>query len=232
MRDRPSAWSILARGPRYIIRVATVLALLRISERVGSVVDLLLGVDTGGFASAEDLKLSPTGHGFAPSPWSTLRRVLHPREVSAADVFLDIGAGKGRILLAAAISYGFGQVRGLEVSPDLVAIARRNFDDVRIPIKCGIVSIMLGDMVDVTLPDDVTVVYAYDPFEGDLFNALVRELIASVDRRPRTLRFIYLAPYQERQLLDTGRVQLVRRVRWGARRLDPRWGGVALYEVR
>jgi SAM-dependent methyltransferase len=229
--DRPPLRAILARGPRYIVRVGLLLSLLQLSERASGLIDLVLGVDTGGFVSAEELELSSTGHGFASSPWSTLRRVLPPSEVSPGDVFCDVGAGKGRILLAAAIGYRFARVLGIEVSPELVAIARRNLDALRLPTRSRAIAVEQSDMADLSLPDDVTIVYAYDPFEGDLFDALTRELIASVQRRPRALRFIYLAPYEEQQLLQTGRIRLIRRVRWGVRRLDPRWQGVALYEV-
>jgi SAM-dependent methyltransferase len=229
--DRPPLGAILARGPRYILRVGLLLGVLQISERAIALIEAVLGVDTGGFVSAGELELSPLGHGFAPSPWSTLRRVLPPHEVSPGDAFCDVGAGKGRILLAAAIGYRFARVLGIEASPKLVAIARQNVDALRLPVRSGTIAVEQGDMTDFSLPDDITIVYAYDPFEGDLFDALTRDLIASVQRRPRALRFIYLAPYQEHQLLQTGRIRLIRRVRWGVRRLDPRWQGVALYEV-
>jgi hypothetical protein len=232
MADRPPLRAALRRGPRYVVRVALVITLLRIGERASRLIDLALGVDTGGFVSAEDLQLGPAGHGFAPSPWSTLRRVLPKREVSSTDVFCDVGAGKGRIVIAAALQYRFARILGVEVAPELVETARRNVDAVRLAKKTKAVDIQTGDMAEFSLPDDVTVVYAYDPFEGELFDLLTRELIASVDRRPRVLRFIYLASYDEQSLLGTGRVRLVRRVRWGVRRLDPKWPGVALYEIR
>lgn len=105
-------------------------------------------------------------------------------------------------------------------------------DRSRLASKTHAIDIEQGDIADFSLPDYVTVVYAHDPFEWDLFEALTSELIASVERRPRVLRLIYLASYQEQQLLATGRIRLLRRVRWGVRRLDPKWPGVALYEIR
>jgi hypothetical protein len=62
------------------------------------------------------------------------------------------------------------------------------------------------------IPDDVTVAYFYNPFRGEAFATVLRELLASVDRIPRPLRIIYHNARDEDVLLATGRVQVVRTV--------------------
>lgn len=56
----------------------------------------------------------------------------------------------------------------------------------------------------------MTVAYLNNPFRGELFDAVVEKLLASYDRRPRSLRLIYKTPLEEARLLGTGRVRLVR----------------------
>jgi hypothetical protein len=59
----------------------------------------------------------------------------------------------------------------------------------------------------------VTVAYLYNAFRGELFDAAVRALLASLDRRQRPLRLIYKTPLEEDRLLATGRAVRVRMVR-------------------
>ena len=52
------------------------------------------------------------------------------------DVFLDLGAGKGRMLLAAS-RYPFRRVIGVELSDRLAAIARSNVAAFRLRARSG-----------------------------------------------------------------------------------------------
>jgi len=60
------------------------------------------------------------------------------------------------------------------------------------------------------IPDDVTVVYMYNPFRGSTFDAVIAKLITSVEQRPRTVRLIYLNPKEHDRLMATGRFRLER----------------------
>ncbi len=173
-------------------------------------VDRPAGVDTARSVKLEELGLSGEGRThYEPSGWLDLRRVLRRSEVSGEDVFLDLGSGKGRVLLAAA-RYPFRRVIGVELSAELNAIAERNVRDYRGRHRCGEIELVTADVLDYEIPDDVTVVYAYNPFMGELFGAVVEKLLASVDRRPRQVRLIYKTPLEESRMLATGRFRLVK----------------------
>jgi hypothetical protein len=60
------------------------------------------------------------------------------------------------------------------------------------------------------VPDDVTVAYLYDPFQGETLDAVIGQLIASVDRSPRRLRVIYVTPTGGGRFDELSRVQLIR----------------------
>jgi hypothetical protein len=67
-----------------------------------------------------------------------------------------------------------------------------------------------ADVLHYRIPDDVTVVYMFNPFGGAVFDAAIGELIASVDRRPRRVRVIYRNGRNSERLTRTGRFRLVR----------------------
>jgi SAM-dependent methyltransferase len=135
--------------------------------------------------------------------WLDLPRVLHPGEITPEDVFLDLGSGKGRIVLQAT-QYRFARVIGVEISEDLTLIARRNVASCRLSTRCGAVELVHSDALDYTIPDDVSVVYLFNPFRGATFAGVLRRLEESVDRHPRTLRVIYRNAHHHDDLVGRG----------------------------
>jgi SAM-dependent methyltransferase len=179
----------------------------------GVVIDRILGVDTAQRVELARLGLEdPERVNYEAAGWRELRRVLRPAEVSRDDVFLDLGSGKGRMILLAS-RYRFGRVIGVEIAEPLTAIARRNVERCRLRPRCGEIELVTADVLDYRVPDDVSVVYMFNPFRGAIFDAVVAELIASVDRRPRPLRVIHRDGRTRDQLMRTGRFRLVRESR-------------------
>lgn len=62
---------------------------------------------------------------YVATPAPTVDAMLEFAEVSPEDVVYDLGAGDGRLVIAAAKQYGARGV-GVEIDPDLVALARDN----------------------------------------------------------------------------------------------------------
>ena len=203
------------------------------SAVTGVLFERRLGVRTDACISLDRLGVdAPDRKGYMPSGWLYLRRVLRPGDVGPDDVLLDVGSGMGRVVLQAAIDYPFGRVRGIEVSSELHAVAtdniRRNaqrFGATEVELECG-------DAVATAVPDDVTVVYLFNPFEGAAFTTFVQRLLDSLDRRPRRVRFVYANPRLEGALLATGRARLVRESRgWRPTAAWSRSSSVRLYEL-
>jgi SAM-dependent methyltransferase len=184
--------------------------LARLRAAAVALLDRALNVDTRGIVELEELDLPDfEREGYEGSGWLDLRRMLRPGEVGPEDVFLDLGSGKGRVVLLAA-RHPFARVIGVEISEELTAISRRNLAQGRHRRRCRNVELVTADALDYPIPDDVTVVYLYNAFRGATFDAVVANLIASVDRRPRTVRLIYLNPQEHERLMGTGRIRLVR----------------------
>ncbi len=192
-------------------------------RRLGTETDEWVELTELGLPSKERLR-------YQPSAWWTLPRVLRRSEVSPADVFIDFGCGKGRMVLEAALLYRFARVVGVELSPDLSAIARGNVARNRRRLKTPRVEIAVSDVLEYPIPDDVTIAFLANPFTGSIFGHVITELLASVDRSPRRLRIVYCVPVEEGILLQTGRIRRVASARslWSRRRVHH---GIGLYEV-
>ena len=175
------------------------------------VIDRRLGLDTAREVRVADLRLGgPDRLGYEASAWRVLPKILPPDEVTPDEVFLDYGSGKGRVLYQAARQYPFRRVFGVELSEELNTVARANIARSASRLRCPDVEIVTMDATEYRLPDDVSVVYLYNPFRGEVFADVVANVVASLDRRPRQMRVIYRTPLEEEALLGTGRFRLVR----------------------
>jgi protein-L-isoaspartate O-methyltransferase len=177
--------------------------------------DRRFGVDTEDELSAADMGTGddPRNVWYQPAGVLQLRRILPPRQVGPGDVLLDIGSGKGRVVLQAALTYRFRRIYGVELSAHLHEIALRNLEICRLRLRCRDVRLVRANVAEYEIPDDVTVVFLYNPVTGGLFQSVVGRLVASLERRPRTMRIVYANPVEEAALLHTGRVRLVRALR-------------------
>jgi SAM-dependent methyltransferase len=188
------------------------------------------GLQTSQGVELEELGLAdPQRVGYFPSGWLTLRRILDPAEVSSDDVFADFGSGKGRIVVLAA-RYPFKRVIGVELSPELHEVARRNVERNRRRLDSGRIELVNADALDYEIPDDLTVAYFFNPFKGDIFAGVLDRLLRSLDSNPRTLRLIYVNPVEDERVLATGRATVVRTVQGPGG--GDRTRSVTLYELR
>jgi hypothetical protein len=106
--------------------------------------------------------------------------------------------------------------RLVEYSQTLAEAGRANLRQFGRRLRCPDVTIVTADARSYEVPDDVTHVYLYNPFLGEVFEQSLAQLVASLDRRSRTLRIVYANPVMHEAVLATGRFRLVRRI------FDPR----------
>jgi hypothetical protein len=147
---------------------------------------------------------------YEASGWLYLRRALRKRDVKPTDVFVDFGSGKGRVVFQAA-RYPFARVIGVEISQALTEVARRNIERNRARLVCRDVTLLTADAAEFEIPDDMTVAYFYYPFAGATFERVIANIVASLDRRPRSVKLIYACPGNEDAITTTGRFRRVRR---------------------
>jgi hypothetical protein len=142
--------------------------------------------------------------------WRHLRHVLPVGSVTDRDVFIDLGSGMGRAVMEAAATYPFARVIGVELSKDLHDIAQRNVTRTTRRLRCRDIELVCADLRDYRLPDDVTVVFMNNAVRGSIFATVLREISASMARRPRPMRLVYGNPLEDAAVLETGEWRKVR----------------------
>jgi SAM-dependent methyltransferase len=202
-------------------------------ELAGRCVDRRLGLETSGQVAVSELGYDPDRHGcYEPSRWSLLRGALPRNKVSEDDVFADIGSGKGRVIIEAARLYPFRRVIGVELSPELIAVAADNLRRLRRPLRCRNIDLVHADASAWVPPDDLTIAYMFNPVRGAVFSAVISHLIDLVDRRDRPLPLIYVNPLEHDRLVQTGRVRQISApagLRYRLLRIPRDW--VRVYEI-
>ncbi|MBJ6727312.1 class I SAM-dependent methyltransferase [Geomesophilobacter sediminis] len=128
-------------------------------------------------------------HYYANSGGLHLHRVLRALGITARDAVIDFGSGKGGALITLS-RYPFARILGVEIAPELVAVARNNV------AKLGIanVEMVVADAADFTDLDDFNYFYFFSPFPGAVMRAVMDNICASLARRPRPATVIYFNP--------------------------------------
>ncbi len=153
--------------------------------------DMRYGTDTCARSQLDELTIDSAnkekGRPYEPTRVMPLRR-LGPelRKIMPADsVLVDLGCGKGRVLLLAS-RWGFREVRGIEFARELCEIAEKNIAIYR--AKTGVQTRFEVIHADVTLypiKDDENIFFAFNPFDETLFKQVIDNIDASVRKRPR-----------------------------------------------
>lgn len=113
------------------------------------------------------------------------------------------------MLWLAASEYPFGRAIGVELVPELARFARANLAAGRDRLRAGEVTVVTADAADYEIPDEVTVLYMFSPFGGQVFATVIGNVVASLERRPRALVLIYAHPELASVIDDCGRFELV-----------------------
>ncbi len=154
--------------------------------------DAALGLDTGGTVYLYDLTIAsanaPLGVSYIASRPHQFRNAMACLDIDLAGAtFIDLGSGKGRVLMMAA-QYPFARIIGVEFAAELHEVCQNNlakFGDPRI-------SSWHGDAEAFDFPATALVVYMNNPFDRPLVERIARRIEASTRLAPRTVRIVYI----------------------------------------
>jgi len=158
--------------------------------------DLIHGVDTCGeipLVSLDFLSKNKTvGLEYQSHHPAVIRTALMSLPVSYEHfTFIDIGCGKGRVLLIAA-EFPFRKIVGLEFAPSLAETARRNLQRYRgRSRKCSEIEVVTGDATEYELASEPQVLYFFSPFSPEVLNQVVQRIEDSFQRSPRELFIMF-----------------------------------------
>ena len=164
-----------------------------------------LGVETSGMVRLSDLGIQDREFvEYTPIGYSAIYSILNRIPLPATDVsFLDYGSGKGRAIVVAA-TFPFKKVLGVEISEDLNRIAKANIEAMR-HRKAGIVEVVHCNAAEFVIPDDVNLIYFFNPFLGATLERVTRNIFASINAHPRAIYVIFFNKIHFEQLVkDAG----------------------------
>jgi hypothetical protein len=185
--------------------------------------DFRYGIDTCSWSELESLSIASenkaAGYRYQPARIMPLRKLLANivRQLPANPVLVDFGSGKGRVLLVAA-EWGIRELRGVEFSPELCRIARRNCD--RFKAQSGIAAtfqIMECDAVRYTVQPDENLFFFYNPFDESVLNKVLDNITGSLLSHPRKALIVYYNPVWNEVVTARRGLKVVRELRfWGS----------------
>jgi predicted RNA methylase len=120
------------------------------------------------------------------------------------DVLLEYGAGKGRVVMWTASRFSLAGALGIDHDGSSIATARRNLATWGGLRRCHDIAFICVDARVFDVPDEVSVVYLFNPFLGHTLVDVLAHIRASLERCPRRLRIIYLVPFMHEALVEAG----------------------------
>lgn len=127
-------------------------------------------------------------------------------------VFIDLGCGKGKVLLMAA-EFPFMRIVGIELVEVLAKQARRNIASYHGPtLLCPSIEVITGDATLYEFPADPLVLYCFDTFSESGLRVVLNNLQRSLEQLPRETYLVYTHPVKDAlfeefkflKLIDTG----------------------------
>jgi hypothetical protein len=146
-----------------------------------------LGISTTGNAPSAQ----GDAHRYGYVAYQTWFAVFAGLQLTARDVVVDIGAGKGRVICAAAM-YDINEAVGVEIDPKLAEVAATN--GLRMRCRRAPVRVLCQSASEFEF-DSATVITMFHPFGGDTMRTMLLNLRDSLIRCPRRVRIAYVNPW-------------------------------------
>src|SRR5262249_43120440 len=153
------------------------------------------GIVSGGEILASELGFTEKCcHDYQATSYVRFRQLMKQIAIrDDEDVFLDYGSGLGRAVILAA-TYPFRKVIGVELATDLHA---RPADNVRRAVqrlRCRDIELYNVDARRFRIPPEVTVIYLWNPFDGEVLREVFGNIQRSIVEYPRTVTILHLSP--------------------------------------
>jgi len=151
--------------------------------------------DIPGPARAHAIKYQPTHEKVLAD---VLARLPGVREET---VFVDLGSGKGRVLVAAARE-PYRKIVGVELSAAYCEDARQNVAGAAADARCRDVEVLCVDVREYDFPETPLILYLFNPFEAPVLESVLERLKVSLARSPRDVWVAYCNPGLGQHVLD------------------------------
>lgn len=160
--------------------------------------DKRLGIETSEDTVCQDKSLYKDMNVCIPIPYDKMDWLIKLIEMKRDDVFIDLGCGKGRAVLLAAMGR-LKKAIGVDIDEKLIAIAEENLRSDSLKLNTP-VEFINADIASYDM-DSGTIFFMYNPCGHSTTAKSVANIRASLFANPRKIRIVCLSPGY-RYLLD------------------------------
>jgi 16S rRNA G966 N2-methylase RsmD len=156
--------------------------------------ELKYGVTTSKIVKREDLDISEISkehsEEYKPTRFRHFRLLLKSLNLPEESVFIDMGSGKGRVLLMASMN-NFKRITGVEISSRLCEIAKKNISIYEKNLKRQLhIEVVNEDVLKYKIKNDENVFYFYKPFDNFVMETILERIKKSKMESPRKVLLI------------------------------------------
>jgi SAM-dependent methyltransferase len=169
------------------------------------------GIHRAGRSGAPEANAQETG-GYEPTPRAAFRRIIKNLGLDYERyTFVDMGSGKGAVLLYAA-DFPFQEIIGVEFSPALNRIAERNLAAYRGKKRCARVKTLCMNAAAFPIPEGPAVLFLFNPFKGRTLETVSGNIERAVEAVAGDLVVVYYHTESRHPVFDEAkRLQTVHR---------------------
>lgn len=135
------------------------------------------GLDFSMRQKSRNIKFSGN-HGYALTQKKAFDEIMKNIEIVAGDAFVDIGCGKGGVLLYAS-KYNFARVAGIEIEDSLINVAKKNFKI----LKLDRVELFHDNAVTFERYAEFNVYFMFNPFDADIYMKVINRIVEATKAR-------------------------------------------------
>jgi len=161
--------------------------------------DAKLGIETKDrYPVKEDLSLNQDMYDYLPAFYGRIEKMIVFLKLTKNDIFIDLGCGKGRVVFRVALQ-NLKKVIGVEMDSNLIAIARRNLNNLKKSNTA--IELIHTDAAAYKITEE-NIFFLFNPFGHKTLQQVILNIKESLMAYPRKIRIIYYAPVH-RDLLDS-----------------------------
>jgi SAM-dependent methyltransferase len=169
-----------------VIETCTLLARYYLYDGDCNKFDKKYSTETTTRMSIMDVEISNLGsrnyaHGYRTAPEQFIRNLISQLDIDYREYdFVDIGCGKGRVLLVAS-NYPFRSISGIDASRRVLDIAKCNLEIYKCAAqKCFNIQVYEKDALEFEPPVASTVYYFFEPFDTYILCAILARLSSAL----------------------------------------------------
>jgi hypothetical protein len=178
--------------------------------------DRKFGVETTGFIEPEDLDATEASReetgGYEATPRAAFLRIIESLRLEYDRyTFVDMGSGKGAVLLYAA-EFPFKRIVGVEFSPALHRIAGQNLARYRGEKLCRSIESVCMNAAVFPVPREPAVLFFFNPFKGRTLETVRENIERAIADGHRDLFVVYYHTLSRHPVFDrSARLRTIRR---------------------